>query len=101
MNFKFTKIKTLISVIIPAIIGLYFFITEPGLILDASTSFAHMLINKFIFFMFWFVLAFVPIYVIWSLFEKKENESSLNIVGIIIGVLILLTIIVYFATKFF
>jgi putative copper export protein len=101
MNFKFTKIKTLISVIIPAIIGLYFFITEPGLILDASTSFAQMLINKFIFFMFWFVLAFVPIYVIWSLFEKKENESSLNIVGIIIGVLILLTIIVYFATKFF
>lgn len=74
MNLKFTKIKTLVSVIIPAIIGLYFFITEPGLVLDATTSFTQMIINKFIFFMFWFILTFVPIYLIWSLFEKKNSQ---------------------------
>jgi len=101
MNFKFTKIKTLVSIITPAIIGLYFFITQPGINLDGSTSLAQLIMNKSIFFIYWFILSFVPIYIIWSFFEKKENESSLNTFGIIVGVLILFAIIVYFVTKLF
>lgn len=73
-----------------------------SMILDGSPSFAGILTTKFIGFMFGFVIAFVPIYLIWSLFEKKKNESSsLNIVGIIIGVLILLAILLFLITKFF
>ncbi len=97
MNFKFTKIKTLVSVIISAIVGIYFFIQSMAF--DAPSGI--ILATKFTGMVFGFLIAFVPIYLIWSLFEKKDNESSLNIVGIIIGVLILLAIILYFAMKFF
>ncbi len=68
MNFGFTKIKTITSIVIPAMVGIYFFITMSGLVLDGSTSFTQMAMNKSIFFIISFVLSFVPIYVIWSLF---------------------------------
>ena len=100
MNFKFTKIKTLVSIVISAIVGIYYFMQS--MIFDGSPSLAEILTTKFVGFMFGFIIAFVPIYLVWSLFEKKKDESSsLNIVGIIIGVLILLAIILAFVMKFF
>lgn len=98
MNFKFTKIKTLVSVTISAIVGIYLFITNSKVIVyDAPTPLGLMLVV----FLFWFFVAFVPIFIVWSLFEKRGNEPSSNIVGIIIGVLILLALILYFAMKIF
>lgn len=97
MNFRFTKTKTLVSVIVSAVIGLYFLITERGIIiLDAPTPLSYIIMSKLIIFISSFVLSFVPIYVVWSLFEKKGEKSSLNIVGFIIGALILLLIILFF-----
>jgi hypothetical protein len=99
MNFKFTKVKTIVSTLISLIPAIYFFM-QSG-IYDGSPSALEVISVNLTGFMFGFLIAFVPIYLIWSLFDKKEDESSLGIIGIIIGVLFLLAIILSFAGKFF
>lgn len=98
MNFKFTKIKTLISLAPSIILGVWYLL-KPAC--SGSCPLTVILTGKLILFIFGFVIVFVPVYVIWSLFDKKEGKSIYNIIGIIIGVLILLAIILFFITKFF
>jgi len=71
MNFRLTNLKVGVALVISFIVGAYAFIIEPGIVLDAKTSFMEMILNKSVFFIFWFVPLFILIYFIWSLFEKK------------------------------
>lgn len=99
MNFKFTKLKTIILTGVSAILGIYFFMQS--MIFDGSPSLTEILISKFKGFMFGFIILFLPTYIIWSLFENKQNETSLNFLGIMIGILVLLVIILSFIVKLF
>lgn len=72
MNFKFTKTKSTVSLVMSALIGIYFFITGPGIILDGTTSTFQFIMNKSVFFIFWFIPSFIIVYSIWSLVENNK-----------------------------
>jgi hypothetical protein len=97
MNFKFTKIKTITITVISATIGVYGFIKT--VIFDGDPSVLEVLITKFISFVAYFIAVFIPTYLIWSLFQKKDKPSSSNIIGVIIGALFLLAVVLYFILK--
>lgn len=89
MNFKFTKIKTIVSIIISTIVGIYF-LNSP-IYFTYFTNGAEGLIYNFIGFALRFMATFILIYLIWSLFEKREGESELSkTIGFILSILILL-----------
>jgi len=98
MNFGFTKTKSLVTLFIAGIFGIYKFINEPGQILDAITPMIDILLNKFIVGFGWFVVLFAPLFLIWSLFEKKDKNSwnaigiTLSIIGLIVLILVLMAI---------
>jgi len=99
MNFKFTKIKTIVSSTIAVIIFLYYFI-QPR-ILDGDPSIAEVLIIRFAGALLGAIIFFIPIYLIWSFFEKANNKTASNKTGIIIGILLIIAIVLYIITKIF
>jgi ABC-type Fe3+-siderophore transport system permease subunit len=102
MNFKFTKDKSIVSAIFSIIIGILFFLQD---ILIGGFNF-YGSFPKYILFLLNFIIAFIFLYFIWSLFEKREGESKTSrIVGLAFGILILLGIVYLifnlFTTKFY
>lgn len=86
MNFKFTKAKTIVSIIISIFVGVYFF-NQPIYFINNASK----LIYNFIGFALKFMATFIVIYWIWSVFEKKKFESKLSeTVGFILSALILI-----------
>ncbi|KKR61708.1 hypothetical protein A3G48_01240 [Candidatus Nomurabacteria bacterium RIFCSPLOWO2_12_FULL_40_42] len=71
MNFKFTKIKSIVVLSISFLVGIYFFVVSPGIILDGTTSLTQLILNKSIFFFFWFIPTYIVLYVLLSLFQRK------------------------------
>jgi hypothetical protein len=69
MNFKFTTTKTIVSLVISLIVGHCFFALNK--IYDVSRSFS--LKAQLIGFLYGFIISFVLIYLIWSLFQKKRR----------------------------
>ena len=102
MNFKYTKDKSIVSAIFSIIIGIFFF--SQDIIFGGINS--DWLVPKYLLFLFSFIIAFIFLYFIWSLFEKREGESKTSrIVGLAFGILILLGIVYLifnlFTTKFY
>jgi ABC-type Fe3+-siderophore transport system permease subunit len=102
MNFKFTKDKSIVSAIFSIIIGIFFFSQD---ILIGGFNF-YLSVPKYILFLLNFIIAFIFLYFIWSLFEKREGESKTSrIVGLAFGILILLGMVYLifnlFTTKFY
>lgn len=90
MNFKFTKVKTISSIIISALFGIL--ISIQGIIFGGINS--DWQVPKIITFLFGFIIAFIFIYLVWSLFENRKNESKLSkITSIILRILILLGVV--------
>jgi len=69
MNFRFSKEKTISSIILGLIYGIYRFLNAECIGSCPSNIFKT---NKPIEFLIGFILVFVVIYVIWSLIQKKK-----------------------------
>lgn len=66
MNFKFTKAKTIISIIFGLIVGYLF---QYGCFGNCPDNFVLINIGYHV---LGFVMAFVLVYFVWSLFQKKK-----------------------------
>ena len=90
MNFKFTKAKTIISIIISTIVGVYFF-NHPIYFNNPFGIILNDLVYNFVGFALRFMASFFVIYSVWSLFQEKIGESEMSrTIGFILSVLILL-----------
>ncbi len=85
INFKPTLIKTVVSLIISFILGLWARTSFPGFDMTAEQM-AIAARNKFI---FAFVISLFLIYSIWSLFENRKNYQRTALFYIIAFILII------------
>lgn len=68
MNFKFTKSKTIVSILIGLIIGFYIF-TQYRCVGNCPDNFYFIKIGYLILAL---LITFIVVYLIWSLFQKKK-----------------------------
>ena len=67
MNFKLTKLKVIISIVVGLILGFILALKTTGF--DLPLTISTSLLNSSI---FWFLILFVITYLIWSLIQKKK-----------------------------
>ena len=92
MNFGITKIKGIITLIISIIGGgVLFSFAGWGMCFDCSSTVAiQSLITGMIVGFFCF---FIPIYIIWSLLDKKESSKGGKIIGLTLTTVFLVIIL--------
>ncbi len=67
MNFRFTKQKTIWTIIISLIVGLVLAVKTTGYDMPTLTISGSLQSSL----MFWFIVLFIVIYIFWSLFQRK------------------------------
>jgi len=68
MNFKITKIKTIVTILISIILGLFLAVKTTGFDMPTLTISGSLPSS----WLFWFIVLFVVSYIIYSLIEKKK-----------------------------
>lgn len=90
MNFKFTKAKTIISIIISIVFGVYFF-NQPIYFNNPFGIILNDLVYHFVGLALRFMASFFVIYSIWSFFQERIGESEMSrTIGFIFSALILI-----------
>ena len=74
MNFKPTKLKFVISIIVAFIVGILFLSRIPCL--DCSAEEMRALSNQQ--FLIGFIVSLFLVYSIWSLFQKKKDKKAIK-----------------------
>jgi hypothetical protein len=101
MHFGITKLKFAISLFTAIAFGFYFsIILGFGQCFDCSRDvYTRSIIRAYI---FGSIIAFIPIYLLWSFFDKKTSSKIGKYVGIaitVISVMLLLVLITLFLLQ--
>ena len=103
MNFDFTKIKGLTTLIVSMIGGIYIAAQKSGLTSCFNCTASEQLENLLFGFTVGFLVICIPIYFIWSFFDKGVSSRTGKYVGRLLAIIfsIIIAIIIIAVIAFF